>query len=68
MKRVYYDVELNRNGAHFFIFKDNHSKEILEKAKALIRRDHDVTGISLAKGKKCNFIKNHYFLDIGESV
>ena len=67
MNRVYYDMESNRNGAHFFIFKDDHSKEILEKAKALICRDHDVTGISLAKGQKCNFVINHYFYDIGEN-
>ena len=49
--RVYYHSWMTGpQGARFYIYKSNHSTEVINKAKSRLRYDQDVVKIYVVKG------------------
>ena len=47
---VFYEYDLVREGAKFYVYKEKHTKEQLTAAKAKIRWKDDVVSLTLIKG------------------
>lgn len=50
MTRVFYEYDLVPDGGKFYVYKENHSKEALAKAKSAIRWKDDVVTLQFVRG------------------
>tara|TARA_B000000565_G_scaffold115699_1_gene87188 strand:- start:2194 stop:2559 length:366 start_codon:yes stop_codon:yes gene_type:complete len=67
--RVYYRSRITGpQGARFFIYKSNHSTEVINKAKSRLHYDQDVVKIYVEKGEPPWKKEQLEFYDIEESM
>jgi len=65
LTNVYYKLAgLCRDGGHFVIYKQNHSKKILDKAKKLLNYQHDVVTLMLVDDEPSNWSKRFEVLSV----
>ncbi len=48
--QVFYEYSLVPEGATFFVYKENHKKEVLKEAEQIIRYRDDVVSFTVMKG------------------
>jgi len=65
LTNVYYKLAgLCRDGGHFVIYKQNHSKKILDKAKKLLNYQHDVVTLMLVDDQPSDWSKRFEVLSV----